>query len=124
MGSEDISTIIESVFLDALDLPESQREEFLANACRGDAALRQRVEALLRSVSPGGRGDGAATDFLHRAAGLALLATATEALPIRLGRYDLLRRVGEGSFGVVYHAAQRTPVRRDVAVKVVRPGLE
>lgn len=51
-------------------------------------------------------------------------ATADAAEPVqKLGPYDLFERLGEGGFGVVYRARQHTPIEREVAVKVLRPGL-
>ena len=47
----------------------------------------------------------------------------TEAPGSSVGRYKLLERIGEGGFGVVYMAEQHHPVRRRVALKVVKPGM-
>lgn len=127
MLEQNITSLVEKTFLDALELPYGDRANFLANACHGDDALQRRVVALLEANAGAGgnpeEGSLPTTMFRH-AAGLTLLATAVEVLPIRLERYDLICRIGEGSFGVVYRAVQRSPVRRDVAVKVLRPGMD
>lgn len=126
MNQQNTRPSVETLFLDALDVPTSNRAEFLSRACDGDDALRRQIEELLRAdnSTSGEESAGVRTTMLRRAAGLTLLATSVEVLPIRLERYDLIRRIGEGSFGVVYRASQRSPVRRDVAIKVLRPGLD
>jgi len=84
---------------------------------RGSAALRQRVEALLRAHDE-------PDSFLDEPAGA--LDTTVDA-PIgeqpgtRIGPYKLLEQIGEGSFGVVFMAEQTQPIRRTVALKVLKP---
>jgi serine/threonine protein kinase/tetratricopeptide (TPR) repeat protein len=116
----------ESLFHLALEKPPGERADFLEQACGGDAALRRRIEALLaahdnpgsflrhppvpsgataapgdRPTTPGGEGPGS-----------------------RLGPYKLLQQLGEGGMGTVFLAEQTQPVRRAVALKVIRPGLD
>ncbi|CAN5674325.1 hypothetical protein BH09PLA1_BH09PLA1_11920 [soil metagenome] len=108
---------VETLFLVASDLPVEARSDYLDQACADDPTLRRQVELLLmHDVSP-------STAALRSAAGLTLLTTPAEHLPSRLDRYELDARIGEGSFGVVYSAQQDKPVRRRVAVKVLRPGI-
>jgi hypothetical protein len=52
------------------------------------------------------------------------VAPPAERVGSTIGRYKLLERIGEGGFGVVYMAEQQTPVRRKVALKVIKPGLD
>src|SRR5262249_49657783 len=111
-----------ALFLEALERPG--REEvlrFLDEACGGDAALRARVEELLRAHQDAG-------SFLERPAG-GPVETVDE--PPRgegpgtvLGPYKLLEPLGEGGFGVVWLAEQAQPVRRKVALKVLKPGMD
>ncbi len=117
--AEALSSRVETIFLRAVELSESARGSFVSDACGDDSGLRAAVESLLRRGS-----DALATTLLRQAAGLTLLTTASEVLPIRLERYDLEERLGQGAFGVVYRATQHTPVRRQVAIKVLRPGLD
>ena len=106
---------LESLFAAALEKPPAERAAYLERACAGDAALRRRVEALLRA-------HGRAGIFLERSA-LEQLATAPPPpLPAAIGRYRVLRLLGEGGMGAVYEAEQDNP-RRTVALKVLRPGL-
>ncbi|HPA16822.1 MAG TPA: serine/threonine-protein kinase [Verrucomicrobiae bacterium] len=120
------------VFNAALELTSpAQREAYLAQACTGDEPLRRRVEALLRAhaeaegffdtVPAGERPSrpGAAAGPAARA-GAAPVQKAGD----RIGRYKLLQQIGEGGCGVVYMAEQEEPVRRRVALKVIKLGMD
>ena len=115
----------EGIFSAALALPLSGRSEYLANACEGDARLRQRVEALLRAHD-------APEAFLpERPASpvaapsiLPPLIPETEKPGDRIGRYKLLEKLGEGGCGVVYMAEQEAPIRRRVALKIIKLGMD
>jgi serine/threonine protein kinase len=92
--------------------------------CAGDPALRQRLEALLAAaedpdeLTPPGPPAIAATIKLD------LPDAPDEAVGQTLGRYKLLERLGEGGCGVVYVAEQTQPVRRRVALKVIKLGMD
>jgi hypothetical protein len=103
----------------------AEREGYLAEACAGDAALRQEVESLLAASSAAGE------FLLHPAAVAAGAAQQTVLMPplseqagARIGRYKLLEQIGEGGFGVVWMAEQEEPVRRRVALKVIKLGMD
>jgi serine/threonine protein kinase len=106
------------VFEAALELPPGQREAFVAQASGGDSALLERVRALLHAAENG-------TDFLTPIA-----PTPPPNLPAiekpgdRIGRYKLLEQIGEGGCGVVYMAEQEEPIRRRVALKVIKLGMD
>ncbi|CAN5370681.1 hypothetical protein BH09PLA1_BH09PLA1_12290 [soil metagenome] len=121
MFATSVESRLDTIYLRAAELHGSARESYLNDLCGDDVALRERVESLLRDNTGS---DLLRTTMLRQVAGLTLLATTSEVLPIRLERYDLEARLGEGAFGVVYRAVQHTPVRRTVAIKVVRPGLD
>jgi eukaryotic-like serine/threonine-protein kinase len=112
-----------SIFERALDLSEpQQRAEFLESACGNDERLRSRVGALLRSHEDGG-------SFLQGIAAGPVVATVdmpapTELAGTQIGPYKLLQQIGEGGFGVVYMAEQTKPVRRKVALKIIKPGMD
>jgi len=105
----------------ALELPPEQRAAYLDQACVGDPKFRQRIEELLKA-------DAEAEQFLNQPANLS--ERPTSILPIAekpgdtIGRYKLLQQIGEGGCGVVYMAEQLEPVRRRVALKVIKLGMD
>jgi WD40 repeat protein/serine/threonine protein kinase len=126
------STRERELFVSALDKPPAGRAAFLEAACGADRALRERVEELLREQeSVGGFLE---TPVLSGARGLSpaafgpgdteVVATVTEKPGDRIGRYKLLQQIGEGGCGVVYMAEQEEPVRRRVALKVIKLGMD
>ena len=108
----------ERLFHQALDQPADQRDSFLGSACGDDADLRERVEVLLLAhLNPG--------SFLESPPVATIaLPTVTEQPGTLIGRYKLLQQIGEGGFGVVYMAEQTKPVRRKVALKIIKPGMD
>jgi serine/threonine protein kinase/WD40 repeat protein len=108
----------------ALETP-AERRDFLDQHCGADAALRRQVEALLDAGQKLG-------SFLNRPAGLESTGDNDPAAPVALtegpgtviGPYKLLQQLGEGGFGVVFLAEQQEPVRRQVALKIIKPGLD
>ncbi|MBZ0172382.1 MAG: serine/threonine protein kinase, partial [Phycisphaerales bacterium] len=107
------------IFLDALDLEPPERAGFLDEQCGADAHLRDAVDRLLAS-------HGSATDFLVDAGSHTPLAQTPEEAPLprAFGPYEPVERLGEGGHGMVYRAKQHAPVQREVALKVLKPGLE
>lgn len=98
-----------ALFLAARELPSEQRADFVAQECRGDAALVDEVLSLLGA-------DQSDEGFLERLR--TDLAPAEFSAPTRVGEFELVRRIGEGGMGVVYLAEQRRP-RRTVALKLL-----
>ena len=103
---------------------------YLDGACGDDAELRSRIEALIRAHEQAG-GFLPAEDAKPQDTELAeTMATATGTFPVteksgdRIGRYKLLQQIGEGGCGVVYMAEQQEPVRRKVALKVIKLGMD
>jgi serine/threonine protein kinase/tetratricopeptide (TPR) repeat protein len=99
-----------------------ERAAFLERACACDAGLRARVNALLRAYE-------AAGSFLEGTApAREPVATVDELIGERpgtvIGPYKLLEPIGEGGFGVVFMAEQQQPLRRKVALKVLKPGMD
>ena len=108
----------DEIFSEALDLPVAQRAAFLDRACAADPAQRARVEALLAGYA-------AADGFLERPP----LVPPASALPEpgpgdAIGRYTLVKKIGEGGCGIVYLAEQKEPVRRRVALKIIKLGMD
>jgi serine/threonine protein kinase len=111
----------EAIFNAALEIDVAdQRSAYLDAACGDQPGLRQRVEALLRRHAER-EGPLDRPDFSR-------VATTDRPLAERpgtvIGPYQLLEQIGEGGFGVVFMAEQQQPVRRKVALKVLKPGMD
>jgi eukaryotic-like serine/threonine-protein kinase len=106
----------EEVLKAALKLPAAQREDYLQAACVGDAELRAQVEALLQTIGQFVVPIGAKT--------IKVSASMPEGPGTKVGNYKLLQQIGEGGCGVVYMAEQQEPVKRRVALKVIKPGMD
>jgi serine/threonine protein kinase/tetratricopeptide (TPR) repeat protein len=108
-----------SIFLEAVDgHPPEGWPAFLDGACAGDAPLRAEVEKLLRAQMALGSFQEATRPA--PAAG----EPADEGPGTAVGPYRVLERIGEGGFGIVFRAEQQGPIRRQVALKVLKPGLD
>jgi eukaryotic-like serine/threonine-protein kinase len=134
---------LQGIFADALELPPEERARFVESACGADAALRTQVESLLAAhdragsflaeptfgsgSSPGkgspndniiiGKEAGEAGSWPPHDRGEPLLGTA-------IGPYRLREKLGEGGFGTVFLAEQVEPIRRTVALKILKPGMD
>jgi len=112
---------IRSIFLAAVEDHAPERwDEYLGDACRGEPELRQRVEVLLR----GHKQPNDLLDDPNAAPVAPTLPSIGEGPGTLVGPYKLLEHIGEGGFGVVFMAEQQQPVRRKVALKVVKPGMD
>jgi non-specific serine/threonine protein kinase/serine/threonine-protein kinase len=99
----------------------ADRAAFLGEACRGNEALRDEVEALLRERDLLGsflEAPAARPGHLHGP------RPADIGPGVFVGAYKLIEQIGEGGFGLVFMAEQEHPVRRTVAVKVLKPGMD
>src|SRR5260221_6199388 len=117
MAIVDQSNREKEIFEQALDItPAEERLRFLTSACGKDAALLARVQALLRADESG-------ESFLPEQP-KATVVPITEKPGDLIGRYKLLQQIGEGGCGTVYMAEQTEPVRRRVALKVIKLGMD
>jgi serine/threonine protein kinase/Tfp pilus assembly protein PilF len=113
---------IDSIFLAAAEKATAdERAAYLDGACGSDRELRERVDRLLAAQSK-------VHSFLEAPAP-ALVATVdeprvTERPGTLIGPYKLLEQIGEGGFGAVFMAEQSEPIRRKVALKVLKPGMD
>ena len=110
------------IFIRALDLEGDARDSFLAEACAGDPALESEVRRMLADSE---KADG----FFSDGEGSTILATHletpyTEVEGERVGNFILRQQIGEGGFGMVWMAEQMEPVKRMVALKVVKAGMD
>jgi len=111
----------QDIFLSALQLETNEeRLAFIKERCGSNDVFRKRLEALLLAHAETG-------NFLaNPAVGSVseILSQITEDAGTTVGPYKLLQRIGEGGFGVVYMAEQAEPVRRKVALKIIKPGMD
>ncbi len=141
------------IFIAALQKEPAERAAFLDEVCAGEAALRRRVEVLLKAhemaggfldisagvperVDGGSRvdaesptTDGSSAKLEREAersasASPAALRLVSEGPGTLIGPYKLLQEIGEGGMGKVYMAEQEKPVRRRVALKIIKPGMD
>ncbi|HVC98915.1 MAG TPA: serine/threonine-protein kinase [Pirellulales bacterium] len=110
-----------AIFTDAVEsVPAERWSDFLAERCGEDHALRARVQRLLDAQLEIG-------SFMNHPAAAAISTlnqTSLEEPGTIIGPYQLLQPIGEGGFGVVYLAEQEQPVRRKVALKLIKPGMD
>jgi eukaryotic-like serine/threonine-protein kinase len=115
------SARIDELFCAALELTSAEtRHEFLAQHCAGDDELLGRLEQLIDAHFRAG-------DFMESPTALLPLgeeAEIAEGPGSTIGRYKLLQQIGEGGFGVVFLAEQIEPVKRRVALKVIKQGMD
>src|SRR5262245_37074995 len=113
---------VKEIFLAALEKPgAAERDAYLGEACWQDENLRRQVDALLDKHAQAG-------SFLEPPA-RSPAVTATEPATLEqpdpvIGVYKVMEEIGEGGFGVVYMAEQQAPVRRNVALKILKPGMD
>ena len=113
------------VFNIALELPAEERAAYLDRECAGDAALRQRVEELLKANEVSCACLESSANVPPGWGGTARFSLVPSEKPgDRIGRYKLLQKIGEGGMGVVYMAEQEEPVRRRVALKIIKLGMD
>jgi tetratricopeptide (TPR) repeat protein/tRNA A-37 threonylcarbamoyl transferase component Bud32 len=126
---------VKDLFHAALEVAPAARDAWLDRECGGDAELRQRIALLLSAHDT----PQSLLDRLAPAAATAEPATATdggstvdrpegtareEVGTVVAGRYKLLEEIGEGGMGTVWMAQQTEPVKRMVAVKLIKPGMD
>ncbi len=127
-----VSQHLDSIFLEAVALTdESARTDYLDRTCGKDSELRSEVEKLLSadhrmgsfldapaySVADGQAGTEAASDTRADSG-------PVEPIGVCIGPYRLIQKIGEGGMGIVYLAEQEQPIRRMVAVKTIKPGMD
>src|SRR5262245_61500214 len=113
---------LEAIFFAALEKGSPQeRAAYIEEACAGDPDLCRRVEKMLTAQARAG-------SFLEQPACSPVVTVdeqpISEGPGTVIGPYKLLEQIGEGGFGVVFLAEQTQPVRRKVALKIIKPGMD
>jgi serine/threonine protein kinase/tetratricopeptide (TPR) repeat protein len=118
-GSNDSVSRIREVFLQAREMPEGpEREAYLEEACRSDPNLRENVSQMLAKES-------ASETFLEDTPDRRTVVAGQESLiGTVIGRYRIVEQLGEGGFGEVFRVEQTEPVRRELALKIIKPGMD
>jgi len=115
---------LEAVFHAAAELDSAgERERYLSQACAGDHELRREVDDLLKSAEMADAVFQAGRDACRSPEAVPAMIV-TEKPGDKIGRYKLLEKIGEGGMGVVYMAEQEEPVRRRVALKIIKLGMD
>jgi len=116
---------IKGLYQAAVALPPEERVPFLDHACANDQALRREVESLLQHDRPDDSdfldhpAMEAAARMFHLDEGEGAIQAGSE-----IGSYKIVEQIARGGMGVVYRAEQQYPVRRAVALKVIKPGMD
>ena len=117
---------IEELFDIAVHLSVSEREGFYRRHLAGDPELREELESLLAHDDEETKAFLTSPILLDETDDIdtSRPPTGPEAMPERIGPYLVLEKIGEGGMGAVYLAEQRRPVRREVAIKLIKPGMD
>ena len=99
---------------------DSERSDFLEDACHDDPELRRRLEVLLEGHFKASDIPGSEPETILTTMG----SQISEDIGSTIGPYKLLQKLGEGGFGFVYMADQKQPVKRRVALKIIKLGMD
>ena len=122
----DANDRVQEIFANALGLGPEERSRYISDQCGADQALLAQVGSLLDSFDRAGE-----AGFLDHPTHGGVESTesghtepSAEHVGTSIGPYELLEKIGEGGFGTVYKAEQRDPIRRLVALKIIKPGMD
>jgi eukaryotic-like serine/threonine-protein kinase len=127
---------VKAIFDEAVEIEDpGARRSYLDRACTSDVELRRKLDAILQAYGDAGSFlqkpaiDAGVTDPFTPSARLTGPALEeprpiTEGPGTSIGPYKLLQPIGEGGMGIVYMAEQEKPVRRRVALKIIKPGMD
>ncbi|MEM6979765.1 MAG: protein kinase [Planctomycetota bacterium] len=110
-----------SIFLHAIELTDlDHRDRYLDDACGDNMLLRQSVQALLEAENESNLLDRPPVQVARTDSAV---SPETQWIGKTFGKYRLMEQIGEGGFGLVFVAQQDHPIQRQVAIKVVKPGM-
>ena len=116
-----IENRVKAIFLEALEIgPAEKWDDFLRGACGDDAVLLRRVKVLLDAH----RGADSLLDGPDHVPTIAMASATADVAGTVIGPYRLMEQIGEGDMGVVFVAEQQEPVRRKVALKIIKLGMD
>jgi eukaryotic-like serine/threonine-protein kinase len=120
-----MSADLMDLFNEAVEIGDAeQRAAFLEKVCGKDGELRRKMDDLLAVHVEMGTEGGFLGGGGDSAAGSGLTKEWAGDIDGQVGRYKLLQKIGEGGWGIVYMAEQTEPVRRRVALKILKPGMD
>jgi len=108
------------ILMAALELPESEHENFIRQACRGNESLKERICKMIRVARLDGSFMAQPIFEVSQTKG----EPGIESTDKMIGPFKLLQIIGEGGMGTVYMAEQKVPVERRVALKIIRVGMD
>ena len=116
---------VQQIFAEAAELSGAKRNQYLGDACSDDPAIRAEVESLLAAHEGAGKFMASPTsDFVEPVSPAETMTSLPEEPGSVIDQYKLLECIGEGGFGVVYMAQQSEPIRRRVALKIIKLGMD
>ena len=117
----ETSSQLESLLCAAIEISsDTEREAYLDKACGTDSELREKVERLVVAHFQAG----GFLKYGDATLGETMALPTLEQVGSWIGSYKLLEQIGEGGMGVVYLALQEKPIRRKVALKIIKPGMD
>ena len=116
--------VVEEIFRVAVALPAAKRAAYLDGACEGQPEVRTRVGRMLEMGGIAALLQQPADETVPPEIEAELVRLKPEEGGERIGHYKLLQQIGEGGFGIVWMAEQEQPVRRRVAIKIIKLGMD
>lgn len=113
-----------SLFSKAIELPVDQRGSFLDQACGDDTAMRNRIESLIENDLQADEGDFLAPAAMNLKSGIYIPSPGSDLIGKQIGPFKVVRKIGQGGMGAVYLAERIEGYDQQVAIKVMRFGIE